>query len=249
MSGGSHLPFDDDLLQVHLNQAQCALPGSDYYTALGWIHQIIQPENYVEIGIRNGDSLRKVMPSTRCIGIDPAPNLVGEMPPIFQMFAMTSDDFFASHVLSILLQGVTLRVAFIDGLHLWEQALKDFINLESYTDSCSILLLHDSLPLDHVTSERVRTTHFYSGDVWKLTACLKNERPDLRMATIPAGPTGLTLVSNCDPKSRFLVDNFLDLDSKYSPLHYADYLEHPEWIPQLIVNSEASVRNWLNENP
>src|SRR5208283_2381968 len=56
--------YDDELLKVHLQQASDALPGPDYYTVLRWIHEVLRPANYVEIGVRQGDSLRAALPDT-----------------------------------------------------------------------------------------------------------------------------------------------------------------------------------------
>jgi hypothetical protein len=59
-------------------------------------------------------------------------------------------------------------LAFIDGLHLFEQAFLDFIALEKFARPGSVIMIHDCLPLNRVTADRTRTTDFYTGDVWKL---------------------------------------------------------------------------------
>ena len=112
---------------------------------------------------------------------------------------MTSDSFFNTYDLAQVLRTPYFSLAFIDGLHLFEQALRDFIHLERFASHKSIILLHDCLPLDRATSDRIRTTHFYSGDVWKLPMCLKKHAQNLRIATIRTRPTGLCLVSHFDP--------------------------------------------------
>jgi len=66
---------DSELLQAHLARALEELPGPDYYSVLRWIHQVLCPARYLEIGIRHGDSLRLALPGTKCTGIDPAPVL------------------------------------------------------------------------------------------------------------------------------------------------------------------------------
>ena len=45
---------------------------------------------------------------------------------------MTSDDFFASHDLAQVLGGRPVDLAYIDGMHQFEFALRDFMNLERY---------------------------------------------------------------------------------------------------------------------
>ena len=139
----------------------------------------------------------------------------------------------------------TFDLAFIDGLHLWEQALRDFIHLERFARPDSVVMLHDCLPLDEVSAERVRTTHFYSGDVWKLAACLRRHRPELAMVTVRAGPTGLTLVTGLQPSSEKLASGFDGLVAEYAAIGFADYERHPEWMPESIGNLPQEVESWL----
>ncbi len=239
--------FDDQLLQVHLQQAAAALPGPDYYNVLGWIHQILRPSSYVEIGIRNGDSLRLASPATTCIGIDPMPTVNAPLPPHTQVFSITSDQFFEAYDLSEMLRSQGFTLAFIDGLHLFEQALLDFIHLERHAGPGSVIMIHDCLPLDQVTANRVRTTHFYSGDIWKLAMCLKSRRPDLRIQTIATGPSGLCLVSHLDPRSRVLEAQYQDCVTEYVPLAFEAYRSHPERMPQTVSNDFEAVRQCLAE--
>ena len=238
--------YDDELLQVHLQQSSEALPGPDYYAVLRWIHEILLPTNYVEIGVRQGDSLRAALPDTTCIAIDPLPNLTGILPPRTHVLPITSDAFFKSYKLSDLLGTPEFSLAFIDGLHLFEQVLRDFINLEKLAGRSSIIILHDCLPLDRVTSERVRTTHFYSGDVWKLPMCLKVHRPDLRMVTIRTPPTGLCLVGRLDPGNDGLVRNYDEYVAEYTPLDFDYCRDHPEQMPENIPNSFTAVSGWID---
>ena len=54
------------------------------------------------------------------------------------------------------LGGKTLDLAFIDGMHHFEFALRDFINVEKYCSADSIILIHDVYPID-ATERRSRT--------------------------------------------------------------------------------------------
>lgn len=233
--------YDDALREVHIAQASTALPGPDYYTVLRWVHQILRPATYVEIGIRHGDSLRAALPETKCVGIDPEPTLERNLPPDTRVFAMTSDRFFESYDLAEVLGVRNFSLAFIDGLHLFEQALLDFIHLERFAARQSIIMIHDSMPLDRITSDRVRTTHFYSGDVWKLAMCLKARRKDLRLTTIRTGPTGLCLISHLDPQSDVLFRSFDELVAEYVALDFRDYERRSQQMPDTVENSFAAV--------
>jgi hypothetical protein len=245
MSGA--LPFDDELLKEHLALATSSLPGPDYYTVLRWMHEILKPRSYIEIGIRNGESLLLALAETRCIGIDPLPGIRSPLPENMRIFATTSDEFFRNENVPALLGSPHFSVAFIDGLHLFEQALRDFINLEKFASPRSIILLHDCLPLDAVTSDRTRTTHFYTGDVWKLTMCLRVHRPDLRMTMIRTRPTGLCLVSHLNPQSTALESQYADLLSEFVDLSYADFQSRRADMPGSMGNTREEVAACLTE--
>jgi Methyltransferase domain len=150
-------------LLVHHVQAARALPGPGYLSVLRWVHEIVRPATYVEIGVRWGTSLRAALPQTRCFGIDPSPALRRRPAPNARIFRMTSDAFFQGHNLPELLGAPYFSLAFIDGLHMFEQALADFTHLERFAGPDSVIMIHDCLPLDRVTSDRTRTTYFYSG--------------------------------------------------------------------------------------
>ena len=56
--------------------------------------------------------------------------------------------FFAQHDLRRLFGGLPLDLGFIDGMHRFEFALRDFINFKRASDSRTVLLVHDCLPVD-----------------------------------------------------------------------------------------------------
>jgi hypothetical protein len=137
-------------------------------------------------------------------------------------------------------------LAFIDGLHLFEQAYSDFVNLERFAGPGSVITLHDCLPLDRITSARTRTTDFYSGDVWKLARCLKEQRPDLRIVSIRTPPTGLCLVTRLDRNSGLLARNRDEYISRYQGLDFDDYSKETFRMPDTIANEFHAVRSWVD---
>jgi hypothetical protein len=239
--------FDDALLQEHLALASRQMPGPDYYAVLRWIHEILRPANYIEIGIRKGDSLRLALPETICVGMDPEPDIQAPLPPNTRVFRITSDTFFAEEDLPSLLHSPNFGLGFIDGLHLFEQALRDFINLEKFASAQSVVMLHDCLPLDAVTADRTRTTHFYSGDVWKLTMCLKVHRPELKMKMIRTGPTGLCLVSNLDSDSKTLDSNYQRHLDGFVGLGFDDFRRRERDMPASVGNTREEVAACIAE--
>ena len=65
---------------------------------------------------------------------------------------------------------------------------------------------------------------FWSGDIWRLVVLLKKYRQDLSIHTIAAPPTGLALIRNLDPGSRFIAGNLERLCAEFLRLDYG-YLD------------------------
>ena len=200
---------------------------SDYYELLAEIHHTLQPHVYLEIGVATGKSLALTRFGTRSLGIDPATasqeylhyNSPENDP---QLYKMTSDDFFANQDVITEMGQLHFDVAFIDGLHHFDQVLSDFINLEKYAGPDSIILIHDCLPINARVATRDRSTFFWTGDAWKAIPCLLAVRPDLEIVTLPLFPSGIALIRRLDSSSHIL-------ERQYDSLvqHFAN-LELPE---------------------
>lgn len=216
---------------AHLAESRRRFPGPEYCEVLRWIHETIRPASYIEIGVFGGRSLCLAGPATLSIGIDPNPQIIGGLPAKTRLFRLTSNEFFSQYDLPILIDAPHFSLAFVDGLHLFEQALMDFINLERWSGRGSLILFHDTIPLDAKTSSRRQETAFYTGDVWKLLPCLSYYRPDLRIVTIRTAPSGLSMIGNLDSGSRVLrgqqdliVKRLRGLSFKYFQRHKHEFL-------------------------
>jgi hypothetical protein len=226
--------------------ADMELPGEDYFRVLARIHEYLKPATYVEIGIDQGRSFEIVRPETLTLGIDPNPRLQKPPGPRQRVFAQTSDDFFERNDVTAELGGKTVDLAFIDGMHQFEFAFRDFINLEKYCSPESIILIHDVYPIDAISAARERISAFWSGDIWRLILLLKKYRPDLTVNTIGARPTGLGIVQNLDPTSRVLeqgkleiIDEFLALDMSVLEGRKKEMLNH-------LANDWASIARLID---
>ena len=246
--------FDTALRDEQLEESLRRLPGPAYYRVLRWIHDFLKPASYVEIGIMRGVSLDQARRETpHLIGIDPAPNLIpviARKPHVAnaQIYELTSDEFFDRYDLTELLGG-PVELAFIDGLHLFEQVLRDFANLERHSDGRTVILLHDCIPFNAETASRERTTDFYCGDVWKATLVLRRLRPELKMVIVPTGPTGLCLVTGLDNSNRKLEEELPEIEKEYRKLDFDYYLAHRDEMPVEIPNKIARVGDWLRAGP
>jgi len=239
--------WSDDAREQQLREAYSRFPGADYYAVLSWIHQILRPKTYIEIGVRHGASLSAALPETICVGVDPNPCITFPLCPATHLFQMTSDEFFGNNFVDRCLEARRCDLAFIDGSHLFEQVLRDFIHLERRAGRASVIMLHDCIPLDDLTSARVRTTQFYSGDAWKVVAVLSDYRPDLRVGMVRTPPTGLCLVTSLNPTSNVLAHLFPEIVAAFQELQWSDYLKKTELLSRTIENRRSAVEDYLEQ--
>ncbi|WP_375413856.1 class I SAM-dependent methyltransferase [uncultured Bradyrhizobium sp.] len=235
------LTFDRDLVKAHVGLATLRFPGDFYYEWLERFYTLLEPETVIEIGVFDGQSIARVRPPTLAIGVDPNPRLAYPLTAETHIFTETSDAFFARRGPDSLLAGRPVGVGFIDGLHLYEQALMDFINLERYCGPRSVILFHDTVPLDEATQKRACDTKFHTGDVWKVVPCLKHYRPDLDVFTIATPWTGLTVVTGLDPASRVLAENFDEAVARFIEAPFADIQDRLDSALNIVSNDWSVV--------
>ncbi len=234
------LAIDPDCLAAHVCMARACLPGDDYLAWLARFHAELRPATYLEIGVDAGRTLSLARPPTLAIGVDPA--MPASLPPFAvetRTFALESDAFFASADVGARLGHTPVALAFVDGLHLFEQALRDFMHVERHAAASSVVLFHDCLPLDRATSSRARRTGFWTGDVWKILPILREHRPDLDAFVIPAYPTGLGVVTRLDPTSTVLAERFADLAAAWMPREWSDVPGDAPPLPRVANDGPA----------
>jgi len=190
-----------------------------YYEVLRSMHRYARPRTYLEIGARRGESIGLAASSTRVIGIDPAPRIERPLPKRWKVYAETSDAYFARPDVASLTG--TVDVAFIDGLHLYDQVLRDIVNVEPFMNPDGVVILHDCLPPDEKFTSRTFEGGFWTGDVWKVIPILREHRPDLDVAVAPMLPTGLAFVTGFGAGNRVLDDGFDEIVAAYADIPYA----------------------------
>ena len=185
----------------------------EHYHLLHKAHTTLRPRRYIEIGVSSGKSLALSGAGTSAIGVDPATAIPEQQffhsPAAFpKLFKMTSNEFFQQGLMEKEWGGEPFDMAFIDGLHVFEQALMDFVNLERRSGPDSVIFLHDCLPVSVIGADRERRSMVWTGDVWKVIPCLKSIRPDLEIITFPARPSGLAMIRKLDRSSKVLINQF-----------------------------------------
>jgi hypothetical protein len=163
--------------------------------------------SYLEIGVNTGRSFMPIRASSKW-GVDPAYKFRRKRLLKYRVFAalglkeerlfrMNSDQFFQQHGPTLAKRGVD--VAFLDGLHTYEQTLQDVVNTLKYLRKGGVIVIHDCNPA--CEADATRATSFeafikigipgwggtWNGDVWKTIVHLRAMYPNLE-----------TVVLDCD---------------------------------------------------
>jgi hypothetical protein len=174
------------------------------------LHRLVQPRNYLEIGVRKGASLALSRATT--IAVDPFYAIEREILCDLHLVRTTSDEFFARRHPLAHFDEPTVDLAFIDGMHLSEYALRDVINVERYCHAASVIVIDDMLPRGIEEAGRTRrgeAAHgHWAGDVYKMVAAFRELRPDLICLEVDTRPTGTAVLMTPDPTATALVDAY-----------------------------------------
>lgn len=158
----------------------------NYKRFLRQVHEIANPRDYLEIGVRNGNSL--ALARCNAVGVDPALRIKGEMPETVSLLQMKSDDYF--HQLS---DRIKYDMVFVDGMHLFEFAFRDVCNASRHLRDGGLIFMDDVLPGNQDMALRERITTDWTGDVWKVVEVVRNKMPEVNVLFIDTAPTGLAL--------------------------------------------------------
>lgn len=234
MSANFLAPSPED--KEYMRLARERFPGIEYMDWLKWLHHILKPKSYVEIGIETGRCLQLAQGHTKSVGIDPEFAVTFPIETWVKLFKLPSDQFFMQHDLKQVLGEKFVDLAFIDGLHTFDQALKDFINIEKYASPKTIVVFHDTYPVTPITASRERQSFFSLGDTWKIVFILKQLRPELKLFTLPTYPSGLTIVTGLNGKSDILPMKLEGIIEQWINVDITDYLEDMDEHLNVIAN-------------
>jgi SAM-dependent methyltransferase len=164
------------------------------YSFLAKVHGAVAPRFYFEIGVFHGVSLG--LAHCPAVGVDPDPDIRHLLPDQHRLEVTSSDSFFqsAEKVKSL----GPLDLVLIDGMHLVENVLKDFMNVERASHTHTVIVIDDVFPAHPEQAQRRRVTESWTGDVWKFKAILSQLRPDLMLIPVDTSPTGCLVILGAD---------------------------------------------------
>lgn len=214
----------------------------------------IKAKVYLEIGVKKGKVFLNVK-ARKKIAVDPQIKInvkrkikffTKDFSNFFNEYhEMSSDQFFGKNTyLLTKLNGIS--VAFIDGLHTYEQSLKDVRNCLKFLKKDGFIVMHDCNPLSEAQAYPANSpeqaanscpsnwTGDWSGDVWKTIAFLRSNRKDLNIFVLDCDH-GLGIITK-DKSESVLEYSKTDIDQlsykelernrvKILNLKAADYLQ------------------------
>ena len=183
-------------------------------------------KNYLEIGVNNGKCFLRIK-ARRKFAVDPAFKIpTGRKLKYFlknpwnvnnTYFEKTSDDFFRQE--SQTLANARPHIVFVDGLHTYEQSLRDVLNSLAVIDEGGIVLMHDCNPItpaaafraDSIDDAKRKLDDYkgvWNGDVWKAIVHMRSLHPDLEVFVLDCDH-GVGVVRRGTPTDRL---NFRESD-------------------------------------
>lgn len=197
---------------------------------LAALHELLKPKTYLEIGVQHGLSLR--LASCEAIGVDPSPNVQVPLGPNATVIQETSDVFWTRTEAQAL--AGRLDLAFIDGMHLVEFALRDFRGVEALAHPGTVAVFDDVLPRNYGEAARQQCPGDWTGDVWKIADILALFRPDLRCILVDTWPTGVLVVTGMSPEST-------TLHCRYDEIVGQFVYDDPQTVPIRVLRREHAV--------
>lgn len=166
----------------------------DHYEIIQHLAKWIKPNNYLEIGVREGNVYHLVknycntcyLVDIHFLDLDYSENTL--------KFEMKSDVFF-----DVVNKEVKFDLVFIDGDHSKEQVIKDFINVSNMVVDDGFVLLHDTYPCDENMELPV-----HSHNAWEAALFFKeNFNETWEILTLPFNP-GLTIMKKISNKKQLI---------------------------------------------
>jgi hypothetical protein len=207
-------------------------PTMTRHDLLGGLHEVLTPRTYLEIGVNEGASL--TLSRSRSVAVDPDFRVRHPLHCDLDLVKAKSDEYFTRPDALAHFDEVPVDLAFIDGMHLSEFAVRDFVNVERYLAPAGVTVFDDILPRNALEAARVRRTGPWAGDVFKAVQIIARHRPDLLVLLINTWPTGTAIVVGGDPSSRILPEAYP------AELPYLE-AQDPQSPPQEYMSRSAAV--------
>lgn len=186
-------------------------------------------KNYLEIGVQSGVNFFQISADYK-VAVDPCFTMEGEKRSVNSsdhFYELTSDDFFNSDN-PVTSGEKLLDIAFIDGMHTFEQSREDVLNTLKYLKDDGIIIMHDCYPQNEAAAHpdmdtAIRMASFvgaWNGDVYKTIIWFRSNRSDLDVYTLDTD-NGLGIITK-----KALSNTPLDYsEDRIKSMTYKDFID------------------------
>ena len=219
----------------------------------------IDAHSYLEIGVETGLTFNQVNVFQKT-GVDPRFQFdyQGDLRANLSFHEITSDEFFKKLAKNEI-KDQKFDLVFIDGLHVFEQVVKDFMNVINHMNLGGVIVIDDTVPIDEFSAlpsqkdcYRLRIESgrhndgSWHGDVYKLIYVLsKNEKNKIRIVTVTDLSNPKTVVwmedgvwSRFEIESRLVDKTFYELFENGIPRSFMP-MNKQEFLRFFKMNSTA----------
>ncbi len=188
------------------------------YQFLAAQHEMFAPvEVYLETGVQTGASLALAEKAGMAIGLDPVPGVHAHHKRDNQrVYGQTADQYFNCESC----ERHPIDFGFIDGSHLFEDALRDFVYMERHSRPGTVIVFDDVLPYNQDIAWRHQPPGDWTGDVFKIPAILAEYREDLEWWLVDVQPTGALVVTGLDAANVVLDRQYDKIERDWKSRHY-----------------------------
>ncbi len=168
---------------IHLRNVPPPMETFDHTSFLNFIFSYLRPENYLELGVRDGKNFSTLAQHCqRAVGVDIVPPPF-QLAPNMAYHTTTTDSYFFN-----IMPDEMFDAVFIDADHSHEQSLKDFLNVKDRVIEDGFIFFHDTYPYDELMFNPN-----LCNDVYKTALYLKTHfLEEFEVLTFPFNP-GVTV--------------------------------------------------------
>ena len=173
-------------------------------------------KSYLEIGCDNDENFSRIFIDKK-VGVDP---LKGGT------LRMTSDEFFKNNK-------NFFDIIFLDGLHTYEQTIKDINNSLKFIKESGVIIVHDCLPKKIWNQVVPRLYGHWNGDVWK--AIVHSRTYEYADTYTCKADHGLGIIFKRNNKNLLKLNNI-----NFKNLKFSDYYNYHNEYMNLINSDDLS---------
>lgn len=189
------------------------------FDVLNYLIEKYRLVNYLEIGVYQGENIRKVKAPYKN-GVDPG--VEGYVVPEVD-YPITSDDFFELIKNN---EYIKYDIIFIDGLHEYSQVKKDIENSLKHLQPDGFIVMHDCNPVSYDAQIPNRRTIAWNGDVWKSFIEFKQNNPIFECCVIDTD-FGVGVIKN--NRESFMTLPLINMDYHIFDSNRKKYLNLLTW--------------------